>query len=512
MRFFAFSLFLFSLFLSSLLSVSSSSNPLQVDPSLYDAAFDLTALDQYIAKPDPAYTWSVLKLNAFSGPGYTAHVLNMTSQQWLTRADVDRPIWWHYVTVIIPDKISPLYSGKALVYATNGAWDSGFPDNQAGDTWAIIDVVVPLGCVGAVLFQIPFQPLVFTADPLQSARGEDDLIAFAWAQFVKNPSRPEWLPRLPMVKAVVKCLDTLQSFLPSVAPSINVTQFIVGGASKRGWTAWLAGAVRDPRIFAIIPIVMSALNFNINLMHHYRSLGGWSFAFDPYYKLNFTENINTPQIELLANVVDPYSYAKRLSLIPKLAVSASGDPFFLPDDDHYWLNNSVMATKTYRMMVPNAEHSLAENVPFLIAGMQGFVAGLLYNDPSPPQPTWKIQSDGSIHFFPGSNGNLTAVTMWSASTISTTRRDFRLVIQGPNGKPTLQLVLWKSTSLAPQADGSYIASMPTPSQGWVGFYIVANYASYQGFEYSLTTQLSILPNTLPFPPCAGGVACRGTLV
>ena len=37
----------------------------------------------------------------------------------------------------------------------------------------------------------------------------------------------------------------------------NITEFIVAGASKRGWTTWTTGAV-DSRVIAIIPVVMGA--------------------------------------------------------------------------------------------------------------------------------------------------------------------------------------------------------------------------------------------------------------
>lgn len=39
-----------------------------------------------------------------------------------------------------------------------------------------------------------------------------------------------------------------------------VEKFLVSGASKRGWTAWLVGGV-DDRVVAIAPIVMDMLNF-----------------------------------------------------------------------------------------------------------------------------------------------------------------------------------------------------------------------------------------------------------
>ena len=68
---------------------------------------------------------------------------------------------------------------------------------------------------------------------------------------------------------------------------LSPTHHIVTGASKRGWATWLVGAV-DPRVMAIVPVVMDELNFLDNIKHHYRSLGG-IYCFSPgnlYFHLN----------------------------------------------------------------------------------------------------------------------------------------------------------------------------------------------------------------------------------
>ena len=106
------------------------------------------------------------------------------------------------------------------------------------------------------------------------------------------------------------------------------------GASKRGWATWLVGAV-DPRVMAIVPVVMDELNFLDNIKHHYRSLGGeahnciapqvharllgsgWSFALESYWKMNLTLYFNDPALETLFAIIDPFQYKDKL-ILPKV--------------------------------------------------------------------------------------------------------------------------------------------------------------------------------------------------
>ena len=60
-----------------------------------------------------------------------------------------------------------------------------------------------------------------------------------------------------------------------------MTQFVVGGASKRGWTTWTTG-VGDMRVAAIVPVVMDLLNLLPNAAHFWAALGGWTFEFEDY--------------------------------------------------------------------------------------------------------------------------------------------------------------------------------------------------------------------------------------
>ena len=49
--------------------------------------------------------------------------------------------------------------------------------------------------------------------------------------------------------------------------NVNLDYFSVAGASKRGWTTWLVGAVDTKRVVAIVPIVLDAIHFQA-FSHH----------------------------------------------------------------------------------------------------------------------------------------------------------------------------------------------------------------------------------------------------
>ena len=119
------------------------------------------------------------------------------------------------------------------------------------------------------------------------------------------------------------------TFVQILALGLSPTHHIVTGASKRGWATWLVGSV-DPRVMAIVPVVMDELNFLDNIKHHYRSLGGkveshicfapgWSFALESYWKMNLTLYFNDPVLETLFDIIDPFQY-KDMLMLPKVDI------------------------------------------------------------------------------------------------------------------------------------------------------------------------------------------------
>jgi len=65
-----------------------------------------TALDQYVHRVDNSFSYSIL--NSTAGPLSTIYTLNVTSQTWLTPEDFQTNVghvWWHYLSVVIPDDV-----------------------------------------------------------------------------------------------------------------------------------------------------------------------------------------------------------------------------------------------------------------------------------------------------------------------------------------------------------------------------------------------------------------------
>ena len=63
-----------------------------------------TALDRYVAAPDPNFAWTVSKTLPVEGA--TATLIDLTSQRWLTEQEVEQPLWKHWLVVVTPEKVT----------------------------------------------------------------------------------------------------------------------------------------------------------------------------------------------------------------------------------------------------------------------------------------------------------------------------------------------------------------------------------------------------------------------
>jgi PhoPQ-activated pathogenicity-related protein len=86
------------------------------------------------------------------------------------------------------------------------------------------------------------------------------------------------------------------------------------------------------------------------------------------------------------------------------------------------------------------------------------------------------------------------VKIWQATNESA--RDFRLMTIGPK---------WTSTPLELK-NGAAVARVPAPAKGWTAFFVELTYKPKEGAAGSnvpplkFTTEVSVVPDTLPYPP------------
>eukprot|EP01130_Rhizamoeba_saxonica_P000875 TRINITY_DN10765_c0_g1_i1.p1 TRINITY_DN10765_c0_g1~~TRINITY_DN10765_c0_g1_i1.p1 ORF type:complete len:481 (-),score=101.69 TRINITY_DN10765_c0_g1_i1:42-1484(-) len=453
-----------------------------------------TALDKYMQLPDDAYSYK--HVSTISGAGYSTYVLELTSQTWLTPDDSSIYTWKHWLTICVPDEPKQVDTG--MVFIDGG---SNRPNPPTTTDAMTLILCTKTKTITADLSQIPNQPATFPSDWKHQKRTEDAVIAFTWSHFVNNTKEPYWLLRMPMTKAVVKAMDAIQDFTSSLnVPKIE--NFIVGGASKRGWTTWTTGIV-DKRVIAIIPIVIPVLNMVENINTMYQVYGEWSFALDDYLDMNIMNYLNKPQFQEMADVIDPFSYLDRLTM-PKYIICATGDEFFLPDSPRHFVNQ--LKGPTYLRMVPNAEHSLAPQDIDVAVAVGTWFSMILDKE---PLPTYKYKltysnTTGKIEVWTG-DVQPTAVTVWRARTLSHTKRDFRLLTcKSPD---CIQPVIWWPENLKPVSDGYFVATQDAPKTGeWAGFVIELEYKQSDNpvdakASLKFTTEVNIVPDVYPFPGC-----------
>jgi PhoPQ-activated pathogenicity-related protein len=436
------------------------------------AAQPKTALDAYVAQPDPSFGWKVV--GAVSGPGYHGAVLELTSQTWLSPKEVDRSVWKHWLTVIVPDKVT---HDKAFLYITGGDNTDPAP-TKATDRFA--QLAVETNSVVAELDDVPNQPMRF-AESRDKALVEDEIIAHQQAKFVMTRD-PIQLLRLPMVKSGTAAMTAVQRYLASEAGGkLEVKGFVVAGGSKRGWTTWLVGAL-DKRVVAIIPIVINVLDVDATTRHHWEAMGYFSPALQDYVDAGLIPNmIGKPGLEEVNRIEDPLNYRARPSMtMPKFVINAVGDEYFPPDNTRF--SYHLLPEAKRLRMIPNSKHSTAGTDIF--ESVTAFYDAIL-NGRSLPSYSWTTREDGA--FVVRSAETPIEVNLWQGT--NPTARDFRVDTIGK---------AFTSTPLLRQGDGTYVGKVNKPANGFTAYFVELVYGSGTKHRFKFTTEVSVTPDVLPY--------------
>jgi PhoPQ-activated pathogenicity-related protein len=323
-------------------------------------------------------------------------------------------------------------------------------------------IAMATGAPLAILHDVPNQPLF---DGLR----EDALIAYTFQRFLETGDK-EWPLLFPMTKSAVRAMDAVQEFLKSES-GIEVTGFMVTGASKRGWTTWFSAAV-DQRVEAIAPMVYDNLNLPAQMRHQIATWGAYSEAIGDYTARNLPQIVQTEAGKPLARMVDPYAYRARIT-VPTLIILGTNDVFWPLDALNLYYD--ALVGKTYILYVPNAGHDLAEGLidrvlPTLVAFFHKVDRRIAF-----PHLSWEYQEKGeAVRLSISSDIPPSDVNIWVAKSET---RDFREAA-------------WQKREATLQTS-TYIYEKTVPEEGYTAFFGEIVYQE-NGQRFFLSTTVRIL--------------------
>lgn len=412
------------------------------------ARADLVA---YVNKPDSTYRYEITASQPAGS--CTAHAVQLTSQTW------HGIVWNHWLTVFQPKQIK---YDKAMLLVSGGDNTATGPRINSMEAKVMQQIAESTGTVTAIIEQVPNQPLF---DGLK----EDGIIALTFEKYLKGEG-DDWPLLLPMVKSAVRAMDTVQAVAKEKAGA-NVSGFMVLGGSKRGWTSWLS-AVADPRVIGIAPVVIDMLNMVPQTELQLASYGAFSDQVKDYTDRNIQAAANTEEGARLRALVDPFSYCDKLTL-PKLVVLGTNDPYWNVDSANNYF--PYLKGDKYLYYCANTKHDINAGG---IATVKAFYHSLLTGEKL-PSISWDLRP-----------GNVLEVTwthpegkarLWKAQSPT---RDFR-----------------PSKFEAEELPGNGVASakLAEPESGWAAYYVEVTMPSPVGGSFGLCTQVTVLPDTFPFP-------------
>lgn len=328
----------------------------------------------------------------------TIYQLLMDSGVWVDTQ------WKHNLEIIVPKP--QVNSDHIMLFVTGDRSQNEVDQREALDLLPLVQLPI------AILYDVPNQPL------FENLR-EDALIARSFRLFLDSGDKN--LPALvPMVRAVRHAMTVLSEFLP---PQKDSYKFVLSGASKRGWTTYLAAA-QDNRIVGIIPEAFNMLNIRQQLKTMSEQFQGLSEAISDYTAEGLHNDIDEPRGLELLSIVDPYEQRNRL-LQPILCIVGTNDRFWnLNALDFFW--EKLPARKNV-YFVPNTGHSFPVNADITTL-RAAFIRSIIDNTSLPNlTAVWKDNTK-SIRVELNSEEGILA-TLWVAESDSMDFRDsvFKIV-------------------------------------------------------------------------------------
>ncbi len=395
-------------------------------------------LHGYVARADSAFSWSV-RANQSDEAG-TRYRLALVSQRWF---GID---WKHDLELYVPNAVR---AAQALLFVGG----TGEPELRA--------LALRLQAPVASLHQVPNQPLL---DDLY----EDDLIAETFVRFLRTGDS-DWPLLLPMTKSAVRAMDALQA-LSRERLAQPIERFVLTGASKRGWTAWLAAAV-DTRVAGIAPRVIDMLNVPAQLPNQLQSWGRYSEMLSAYTQPGLPQFIATPPGLRLLEMIDPFAYREQLSM-PKLILLGTNDRYWTLDAlDLYW---DALPGENRVLYVPNAGHGLTGEENWIDA-LACFFRHVRAGRALPEAQSSVAASAQTLRMRAFGTDEPARVRLWRAQAPT---RDFREA-------------RWSAQPMERTPQG-HTASVPREPDTWTAVFAIFDFER-DGARCALSTRVSIHP-------------------
>lgn len=306
--------------------------------------------------------------------------------------------WRHEILIKYPQKMQR--SDLVLILLTGG--DGG--DTHQASAQRLADA---LGIRAALLTKVPNQPLF-------DGKKEDVLLSYTLDKY-RRTGDATWPLLFPMVTSVVKGLDTLQSELGE--PHLKA---VVIGASKRGWTTYLSGAV-DTRVVGIVPAVYEMISIPRQIALARERYGRDSEKIRPYTALGLTDSLLDPNVARMIRWIDPVEYFPQITM-PKLVLLGANDPYWVVDSvREYW--NRLPEPKMLRIL-PNVGHGVLLSEGAASDAIVSFVRLIMRRSPL-PSATWKFSGVANGVALISGEGRepLKRCTAWRALSEDTDFRD-----------------------------------------------------------------------------------------
>lgn len=383
----------------------------------------------YVERSDPTSRWQ--KSSESEEDGLEATVVELVSQSW--RGDD----WTHELRIVRP----PVASAPELAILIVSGAPAGWRRDLSYESGLARAAGVPV----VTLTDVPNQPLFF-------GKREDDLLAHTFVEFLETGDAEAPL-LLPMTKSVVRAMDAVAE-LSAKEWGGRVTRFVVTGASKRGWTAWLAAAA-DARVVGIAPVVFDNLNFPAQMKHQVETWGAYSDELRDYTLRGLQKYVGTSRGRELLSIVDPHAHLDRLGRVRKLVVNGTNDPYWAVDAIRFYWDD--LEGEKAVLYVPNGGHGIAE-APRVAAATASFVRRIVEGKAMPSLTLETRRAAGKIEATIRSDEEPAAVRLWVARSEGGDFRDARfepLAVRAIDGAHRASVDLPDPEGLAVFGDADY---------------------------------------------------------